>query len=722
MPPYPDEGGKASSPSCEPLPALQSTHVNPPAPVKVEPLAQPVLQAALSLAAPYYSGDSDSDDHIPAAPTTAPGQAQAVKEMQTLAPDIAGPHDEAKHANGDAIASPTSAPQPVTAVLPNDNKETAGARNLKNASASEDNSPPDSATGASAGTLPTESKPLEGNPVVKTENLVASESKSLSPDCVTPANSKEVTPSDTAEGAADSVVVSKNCVNDIMDMLSNRITELEQIRERKRARVEQLSSAALIAQSSAMAIWPPNAGGLGGQTAGMPPGAIGLMPGTVPAPASRPGTPFLPVAEHPTLAGALPPPPPPPPDGSDRKQSRYWTADEHQRFLAAIKTCGPKNYVQIAEIVGTRNAKQVRTHAQKFQKKLEREEAKRREDLERHGGPTVSAAAVAAVAAAAAAMHRGGGSVRHLTTDNSADRGFAQPLLPYAGIDPTRGVFRAQFLGAPGANLGDSVDGSSSTNDVSGQHQLAFTVPHAPGQAAPTGPNAAMAAIAAEAAALGGRVFGGGAAGSGGQTAARAGPSGVQQTEAGAAVGVPLKRAAAAASGSGSGGADAAEPTAKKCRNHTAMTENQIGASQVQVRAAGGDPKGGEIKLEAEGSGGRKGDEVSVKSNTEPAVAQREAKVGGAVADGRKSGEQVTGDDKAERPRSCDGFSDTAGEKVAGAGKGAKAADVADGAKKKGAQTGIVAAVSELAVSEDKKGGEAVTKEPETSTAKAAKK
>ena len=63
----------------------------------------------------------------------------------------------------------------------------------------------------------------------------------------------------------------------------------------------------------------------------------------------------------------------------EKKQSRYWTADEHQRFLAAVKTCGPKNYQQIAEIVGTRNAKQVRTHAQKFQKKLEREAAKRKE-------------------------------------------------------------------------------------------------------------------------------------------------------------------------------------------------------------------------------------------------------------------------------------------------------------------------------------------------------
>lgn len=717
MPPYPDEGGKASSPSSEPLPALKAEHINPPRvppDVKVESLPQPVLQTALSLAAPYYSGDSDSDVNIPVPTSSILLQNEEAKVMQTLATDIPPSLEEPKHMNGDAVASTTSAPLPAPSVLLADDTLIIGAPTLKKAS-SEESSP--IAAADTPGSGPTD-KPRDGKPDVKSENVFASDSKSLSPDCVAPANSKEDSPSGTAEPGSDSVVVSKNCVNDIMDMLSSRITELEQIRERKRARVEQLSSAALLAQSSAMAAWPQNAGAMVAHTTGMPPGALGLMPGAVPAAPSRPGTPFMPVAEHPSLAGALPPPPPPPPpDGTDRKQSRYWTADEHQRFLAAIKTCGPKNYVQIAEIVGTRNAKQVRTHAQKFQKKLEREETKRREDMERHGGPSVSAAAVAAVAAAAAAMHRGGPS-RHLTTDNSADRGFAQPLLPFAGIDPTRGVFRSPLLGTPGAGLGDSIDGSSSTNDVSGQHHQAFTVPHIPGQAVLAGPNAAIAAIAAEAATLGGRVFGGGTAGAAaaggaaGKASNRAGPSGAQKAETGVVGAAPLKREATAAPSGGSapGGA---EPPAKKSRNHTAMTENQISASQVQTKQA-------ELKGEPEECL-RKTGEVSTSA-------------AGGASDSRKSDSRVASDDKASQLRSSDDFSGVCAKakpNVANASAEAPGAAVSDGravVTKSGEQAsgaGIVAAVSELKVSDVKKGeagAGAVAKEPESATPKAPKK
>lgn len=135
------------------------------------------------------------------------------------------------------------------------------------------------------------------------------------------------------------------------------------------------------------------------------------------------------------VMGVVPPPPPPPPshamqstappnpqrvpppigvgknqpDNSDRKQSRYWTPEEHDRFLAAVSACGAKNYGQISELVGTRNAKQVRTHAQKFQKRLEREEARRREangNNRSNGITTVdAAAAAAAVGALPAVMH-----------------------------------------------------------------------------------------------------------------------------------------------------------------------------------------------------------------------------------------------------------------------------------------------------------------------------
>jgi len=47
-------------------------------------------------------------------------------------------------------------------------------------------------------------------------------------------------------------------------------------------------------------------------------------------------------------------------------QSRYWTAEEHHQFLIGLEKYGPRDVKSIAALVGTRNATQVRTHAQKY--------------------------------------------------------------------------------------------------------------------------------------------------------------------------------------------------------------------------------------------------------------------------------------------------------------------------------------------------------------------
>lgn len=67
--------------------------------------------------------------------------------------------------------------------------------------------------------------------------------------------------------------------------------------------------------------------------------------------------------------------------GKDKKkpQSRYWTPEEHQRFLEALQKYGPKDVKSISMHVGTRNATQVRTHAQKYFLRLERERRKKEE-------------------------------------------------------------------------------------------------------------------------------------------------------------------------------------------------------------------------------------------------------------------------------------------------------------------------------------------------------
>jgi SHAQKYF class myb-like DNA-binding protein len=63
---------------------------------------------------------------------------------------------------------------------------------------------------------------------------------------------------------------------------------------------------------------------------------------------------------------------------TERKtQSRYWTPDEHKRFLEGLARFGHKDMKAIARFVGTRSPTQVRTHAQKYYLKLAREAAKR---------------------------------------------------------------------------------------------------------------------------------------------------------------------------------------------------------------------------------------------------------------------------------------------------------------------------------------------------------
>ncbi|CDF36289.1 unnamed protein product [Chondrus crispus] len=200
----------------------------------------------------------------------------------------------------------------------------------------------------------------------------------------------------------------------------------------------------------------------------------------------------------------------------ERKQSRYWTADEHQRFLAAVSTCGPKNYIQISEFVGTRNPKQVRTHAQKYQQKLEREEAKRRSETRlatgERGGSTVGVAAAAVVAAAAAAAMNGNvpGAVAAGVQQDSM-RGYGGPTSSSSGKNFSHSDNQDQLRG------GISVDGTSSTNDLSGsgsgsgdcfsKRNTANESESPPDNGTS---NAAVAAVAAEAAALRGGILDGG--------------------------------------------------------------------------------------------------------------------------------------------------------------------------------------------------------------------
>ncbi|KAA8498033.1 Myb-like protein J [Porphyridium purpureum] len=63
--------------------------------------------------------------------------------------------------------------------------------------------------------------------------------------------------------------------------------------------------------------------------------------------------------------------------GTAEGQTRYWNRAEHERFLLGLQVHGLKSYTAIAATVGTRTAQQVRTHAQKYEMKLEREAQRR---------------------------------------------------------------------------------------------------------------------------------------------------------------------------------------------------------------------------------------------------------------------------------------------------------------------------------------------------------
>ena len=55
------------------------------------------------------------------------------------------------------------------------------------------------------------------------------------------------------------------------------------------------------------------------------------------------------------------------------KQRERWTDEEHEKFLQALKVHG-RAWRRIEECVGTKTAVQIRSHAQKFFTKLEREQ------------------------------------------------------------------------------------------------------------------------------------------------------------------------------------------------------------------------------------------------------------------------------------------------------------------------------------------------------------
>lgn len=143
----------------------------------------------------------------------------------------------------------------------------------------------------------------------------------------------------------------------------------------------------------------------------------------------------------------------------------------------------------------------MRTHAQKYQQKLEREQAKRKNDM-RMSGNSVGAAAAAAVAAAArVAIH---GDVPGAMADAMAQSNAEAATIR---TGPTSSSSGKDYIHPDGEDEGDgggmSMDGSSSTNELCGTDGLNENESNCNGNDG-THREVAAAAVAAEAANLGG--------------------------------------------------------------------------------------------------------------------------------------------------------------------------------------------------------------------------
>eukprot|EP00177_Eucheuma_denticulatum_P000448 GFKZ01000781.1.p2 GENE.GFKZ01000781.1~~GFKZ01000781.1.p2 ORF type:complete len:833 (+),score=105.79 GFKZ01000781.1:243-2501(+) len=103
---------------------------------------------------------------------------------------------------------------------------------------------------------------------------------------------------------------------------------------------------------------------------------LSSQPTATPSPSPLPNGPGLPRRNPPNTPAPNIIQQQQPQEEHKKASSRYWTADEHKRFLEGLQLYGHKDIKAISRHVGTRSATQVRTHAQKYYLRIERERVK----------------------------------------------------------------------------------------------------------------------------------------------------------------------------------------------------------------------------------------------------------------------------------------------------------------------------------------------------------
>ncbi|GAB9463595.1 Lhy protein [Globisporangium polare] len=99
-----------------------------------------------------------------------------------------------------------------------------------------------------------------------------------------------------------------------------------------------------------------------------------------------------------------------------------WTDAEHKLFLKGLETFPYRAWKKIATLIKTRTVVQIRTHAQKYYQKLEKEEA-RSKDREHHQHGSSSSSASNSLSAASLASL----SAAHLSDDDYSDSSASTP-------------------------------------------------------------------------------------------------------------------------------------------------------------------------------------------------------------------------------------------------------------------------------------------------------
>jgi len=144
-----------------------------------------------------------------------------------------------------------------------------------------------------------------------------------------------------------------------------------------------------------------------------------------------------------------------------------WSAEEHQRFLQGMMIYG-RRWTKVADIVGTRNTVQVRSHAQKYEMKIEKHSGSAQCATEGGHANDLDANSWAGVAEAPAAQGHGQGNAMmafehegmhpgHQLQTNAMEENMMQANMGSNSPEEEMAQWAELAVGAPQSQVGDTM-------------------------------------------------------------------------------------------------------------------------------------------------------------------------------------------------------------------------------------------------------------------------